>query len=258
MNYLISIPSGGYKCGVGFGIAIEIKKMIEKINKYHCTINNISYAGVSSGAFIAFILCHNSSIKYKRSVLDKIIKIEISNTNKFTQLDKIREILHKMLLINDDDYLQFNNKLHIGLIYNFKFTIINNFNSNTHLLDILIASITLFPITYDLFQLVHISNSSSDNIDNIKGIAFDGAYYKKRVFIGAKGTSGAYITYTFDYDEIGITDDYFLLNKDNKIYKQLILFGQQYVKNNYKLIKSTLKNYTYNHKYYKKYDYTNW
>ena len=77
MNYLISIPSGGYKCGVGFGIGIEIKKMIEKINKYHSTINNISYAGVSSGAFIAFILCHNSSIKYKRSVLDTIIKIEI-------------------------------------------------------------------------------------------------------------------------------------------------------------------------------------
>jgi hypothetical protein len=258
MNYLISIPSGGYKCGVGFGIAIEIKKMIEKMGKCHSTINNISYAGVSSGAFIAFILCHNSSINYKRTLLNKIINIEINNTAKFTQLDKIREILHKMLLINDNDYLQFNNKLHIGLIYNFKFTIISNFNSNTHLLDILIASITLFPITYDLFQWIQICNSSSDNT---KGIGFDGAYYKKRVFIGAKGTSGTYITYTFDYDEIGITDDYFLLNKDNKnnkTHKQLILFGQQYVKNNYKLIKSTLKNYTYNRAYYKKYDYTNW
>lgn len=251
MNYLISIPSGGYKCCVGLGIGIEIKKMIEKMNKCHSTINNISYAGVSSGAFIAFLLCHNSSIKYKRSVLDKIIKIEISNTNKFIQLDKIREILHKMLLINDNDYLQFNNKLHIGLIYNFKFTIINNFNSNTHLLDILIASITLFPITYDLFQWIQMCNSSSNNTE---GIAFDGAYYKKRVFIGTKSTVGSYITYTFDYDEIGITDDYFLLNKDNKTCKQLFLFGQQYVKNNYKLIKSTLKNYTYNHAYYKKYD----
>ena len=258
MNYLISIPGGGYKCCVGFGIGIEIKKMIEKMNNWNSTTNNISYAGVSSGAFIAFILCHNSSIKYKQIVLKKIIDIETSNTTKFTQLDKIREILHKMLLPNDNDYLQFNNKLHIGLAYNFKFTVVTNFSSNTYLLNILIASITLFPITYDLFQWIHISNSSSEKIDSTDGIAFDGAYYKSRVFIDAVGTFGSYITYTFCYDEIGITNKYFLLNKDNKTYEQLILFGQQYVKNNYKLIKSTLTNYTYNRKYYKKYDYSRW
>ena len=150
MNYLISIPCGGYKCCVGFGIGIEIKKMIEKmnnwnstINNWNSTINNISYAGVSSGAFIAFILCHNSSIKFKRTVLNKIINLETNNTNKFIQVDKIRELIQKMLLINDNDYLQFNNKLYIGLLYNFKFTIINNFSSNTNLIDILIASITL-------------------------------------------------------------------------------------------------------------------
>ena len=255
MNYLISIPCGGYKCCVGFGIGIEIKKMIEKMNNWNSTINNISYAGVSSGVFVAFILCHNSSIKYKRMVLDKMINLETNNTNNFIQVDKIRELIQKMLLINDNDYLQFNNKLHIGLLYNFKFTIINNFSSNTNLIDILIASITLFPITYDLFQWINICNSSNDKIDNTVGIAVDGGYYRKRVFIDAKGR---YITYTFCYDEIGITDKYFLLNKDNKTYKELILFGQQYVKNNYKLIKSTLKNYTYNRKYYKKYDYSRW
>jgi hypothetical protein len=258
MNYLISIPCGGYKCCTGFGIGIEIKKMIEKMNNWNSTINNISYAGVSSGAFIAFILCHNSSIKYKRTMLNKMINLETSNTTKFTQLDKIRELIQKMLLINDNDYLQFNNKLHIGLIYNFKFTIINNFSSNTNLIDILIASITLFPITYDLFQWIHICNSPNDKMDSVFGIAFDGGYYRKRVFIDAIGAKGSYIIYTFDYDEIGITDKYFLLNKDNKTHEQLILFGQQYVKNNYKLIKSTLKNYTYNHKYYKKYDYSRW
>jgi hypothetical protein len=231
MNYLISIPAGGYKCCAGFGIAIEIRKLLSKIK------GNITYAGVSSGACIAFIMCHNSSYKYKLKILRKIIMLETSNNNIFIQLDKIRVIFQQMLLPNKNDYLQFNNKLHIGLMFNFRFTIISNFFSNDNLLDIIIASITLFPLTYDIYQQIDICQNSN----SINGIAFDGAYYTKNIIVRYKEIFRGYITYTFDYDEIGITDEYFLNKKDYNLYKKLFLFGHQYVKNNYNTIINKLK-----------------
>jgi hypothetical protein len=227
MNYLISIPAGGYKCCVGFGIVMEIRKILSKV-----IINNITYAGVSSGACIAFIMCHNSSHIYKLKIIKKLVMLESSNNNIFIQVDKIREIFQQMLLQNKNDYLQFNNRLHIGLMFNFKFTIISNFCSNENLLDVLIASITLFPLTYDLYQWI---DMYQQNNNAIKGIAFDGAYSKKCI------TMDGYINYTFDYDEIGISDEYFLNKKDYNLYKKLFLFGQQYVKNNYNAIKKKLK-----------------
>jgi len=256
MKYLISIPAGGYKCCAGIGIVIEISKLLSKIK------SNIIYAGVSSGACIAFIMCHNSSHAYKLKVIKELVKLETSNNNIFIQLDKIRVIFQQMLLPNKNDYLQFNNRLHIGLMFNFKFTIISNFSSNDNLLDILIASITLFPLTYDMYQYIDIYKNS--NGKSIKGIAFDGAYSTKRVMIdtsttktttnktnatktttnktnATKTTTNRYITYTFDYDEIGITDEYFLNKKDYNVYKKLFLFGQTYVKNNYNAIKKKLK-----------------
>jgi len=240
MNYLISIPAGGYKCYAGIGIAIEISKLLSKIK------SNITYAGVSSGACIAFIMCHNSSYTYKLKVIKKIVKLETSSNNIFIQLDKIKKIFQQMLLPNKNDYLQFNNRLHIGLMFNFRFTIISNFSSNDNLLDILIASITLFPLTYDMYQYIDIYKNS--NGKSIKGIAFDGAYSTKRVIIDTFVTNKTsttkttrYITYTFDYDEIGITDEYFLNKKDYNVYKKLFLFGQTYVKNNYNAIKKKLK-----------------
>ena len=233
MKYLISIPAGGYKCCAGIGIAIEISKLLSKIK------SNITYAGVSSGACIAFIMCHNSSRAYKLKIIKKLIMLETSNNNIFIQLDKIRVIFQQMLLLNKNDYLQFNNRLHIGLMFNFRFTIISNFSSNDNLLDILIASITLFPLTYDLYQWCNICQNSNSN--SINGIAFDGAYYTKNIIVGYKEIFRGYITYTFDYDEIGITDEYFLNKKDYNVYKKLFLFGQQYVKNNYTLIKKKLK-----------------
>lgn len=237
MNYLISIPAGGYKCCAGIGITIEISKLL---NNAGC---NIIYAGVSSGACIAFIMCHNSSHTYKLKIIKEIIKLETSSNNIFIQLDKIRKIFQQMLLLNKNDYLQFNNRLHIGLMFNFRFTIISNFSSNDNLLDILIASITLFPLTYDIYQYIDIYKNS--NSKSIKGIAFDGAYSTKRVIIDTFATNTAtttrYIYYTFDYDEIGITDEYFLNKKDYNVYKKLFLFGQRYVKNNYNAIKKKLK-----------------
>ena len=82
MKYLISIPAGGYKCCAGIGIAIEISKLLSKIK------SNITYAGVSSGACIAFIMCHNSSRAYKLKIIKKLIMLETSNNNIFIQLDK--------------------------------------------------------------------------------------------------------------------------------------------------------------------------
>jgi hypothetical protein len=140
-------------------------------------------------------------------------------------------------LQNKNDYLQFNNRLHIGLMFNFKFTIISNFYSNKNLLDVLIASITLFPLTYDVYQWIDMYQK---NNNAIKGIAFDGAYCKKCIIMD-KGVFDGYINYTFDYDEIGISDEYFLNKKDYNLYKKLFLFGQQYVKNNYNAIKKKLK-----------------
>lgn len=272
MNYLISIPAGGYKCCAGIGIAIEISKLLSKIK------SNVIYAGVSSGACIAFIMCHNSSYAYKLKVIKEIVKLETSSNNIFIQLDKIKKIFQQMLLPNKNDYLQFNNRLHIGLMFNFRFTIISNFSSNDNLLDILIASITLFPLTYDIYQYIDIYKIGNDK--SIKGIAFDGAYSTKRVIIDTFATKTAtaitnatatttktnitttntaktttattktntattkttrYIYYTFDYDEIGITDEYFLNKKDYNVYKKLFLFGQRYVKNNYNAIKKKLK-----------------
>jgi hypothetical protein len=232
MNYLISIPAGGYKCCVGFGIVMEIIKILSKV-----IINNITYAGVSSGACIAFIMCHNSSHKYKLKIIKKLMMLESNNNNTFVQLDKIREIFQQMILPNKNDYLQFNNKLHIGLMFNFKFTIISNFCSNENLLDVLIASITLFPLTYDLYQWIDMYQK---NNNAIKGIAFDGAYYKNCIIMD-KGVFDGYINYTFDYNEIGISDEYFLNKKDYNLYKKLFLFGQKYVKNNYNTIKKKLK-----------------
>ncbi len=242
MKYLISIPAGGYKCCAGIGIAIEISKLLSKIK------SNITYAGVSSGACIAFIMCHNSSHIYKLKIIKKLIMLETSNNNIFIQLDKIRVIFQQMLLLNKNDYLQFNNRLHIGLMFNFRFTIISNFSSNDNLLDIIIASITLFPLTYDVYQWIDVCQNSN----RINGIAFDGGYSTKRIIIDTNSTNnannanananrGEYIYYTFDYDEIGITDEYFLNKKDYNVYKKLFLFGQKYVKNNYTLIKKKLK-----------------
>ncbi len=225
MKYLISIPAGGYKCFAGIGIVMEIVRLLSKV------INSITYTGVSSGACIAFIMCHNSSHAYKLKIIKKLVMLESSNNNIFIQLDKIREIFQQMLLQNKNDYLQFNNRLYIGLMFNFKFTIISNFYSNENLLDVLIASITLFPLTYDVYQWINIYQ----NNNSIKGIAFDGAYSKKRI------TMDGYINYTFDYDEIGISNEYFLNKKDYNLYKKLFLFGQQYVKNNYNAIKKKLK-----------------
>lgn len=231
MKYLISIPAGGYKCCAGIGIAIEISKLLSKIK------SNITYAGVSSGACIAFIMCHNSSHAYKLKIIKRLIMLETSNNNIFIQLDKIRVIFQQMLLLNKNDYLQFNNRLHIGLMFNFRFTIISNFSSNDNLLDILIASITLFPLTYDMYQWIDVCQNSN----SINGIAFDGAYYTKNIASDSIYTKCGYIIYTFDYDEIGITDEYFLNKKDYNVYKKLFLFGQKYVKNNYTLIKKKLK-----------------
>jgi hypothetical protein len=122
-------------------------------------------------------------------------------------------------------------------MFNFRFTIISNFFSNDNLLDIIIASITLFPLTYDIYQQIDICQNSN----SINGIAFDGAYYTKNIIVGYKEIFRGYITYTFDYDEIGITDEYFLNKKDYNLYKKLFLFGQQYVKNNYNTIINKLK-----------------
>jgi hypothetical protein len=229
-KYLISIPSGGYKCCAGIGLVFEIKKIIDTVR------GNISYAGVSSGVIIAFIMCHNSSNTYKLKVIKAIIQLETSNDNVFIQLDKIREIFKKMLLPNKNDYLQFNDRLHIGLMFNFKFTIISNFYSNDNLLDIIIASITLFPLSYDMYQWIDIYQNSNKCI---KGIAFDGAY--SQTYIKPNNAFNKYINYTFDYNEIGITNEYFLNKKNYNLYKKLFLFGQQYVKNNYNTIKKKLK-----------------
>ena len=185
MKYLISIPAGGYKCCAGIGIAIEISKLLSKIK------SNITYAGVSSGACIAFIMCHNSSHAYKLKVIKELVKLETSNNNIFIQLNKIRVIFQQMLLSNKNDYLQFNNRLYIGLMFNFKFTIISNFSSNDNLLDILIASITLFPLTYDMYQYIDIYKNSNSNGKSIKGIAFDGAYSTNRIIIDTNTPTNA-------------------------------------------------------------------
>jgi hypothetical protein len=226
MNYLISVPCGFYKCFFGIGLVFEIKKLIDKVGK------NISYAGVSSGVLIAFVMCHNSSYKYKLKLTKMILQLEINNDSNFIQLDKIRELFKKMLLPNKNDYLQFNNKLHIGLMFNFKFTIINNFYSNENLLDIIIASITVFPLCYDVFQIIEIYK---ENNSYIKGFAFDGAYSKSFIHIDG------YINYTFDYKKLGIGNEYFLFKKDYNLYKRLFLSGQQYVKKNYNKIKKELQ-----------------
>jgi hypothetical protein len=107
-------------------------------------------------------MCHNSSNTYKLKIIKAIIQLETNNNNIFIQLDKIREIFKKMLLQNKNDYLQFNNRLHIGLMFNFKFTVISKFYSNDNLLDIIIASITLFPLTYDTYQWIDICQKNNE------------------------------------------------------------------------------------------------
>lgn len=148
-KYLIAFPGGAGLFPVGLGYINTIKKYIYSHNKDAI----IHYSGVSSGAVVALAACLEFD---EQEIIDGFLRFE-KLFDRFYKVPStywysaIRQYLHS-LLPEHDSYTKCVGKLFVGYTKfqytGFTFEVVSDFRSNTDLVECIIASSTIFPLSW--------------------------------------------------------------------------------------------------------------
>ena len=153
-DIVLSISGGAGLFPASCGACYVINNYIKEIHPTH----NIKYAGVSSGSIVAISLCLGLSEDdmfyfYKKFIgfFDTFYKVP------FTYWYQACRKFLQLLLPKEDSYKQFNNKLYIGItrltLKGLIFEVISNYTSNDDLINTIITSGTLFPLSWTPFRI---------------------------------------------------------------------------------------------------------
>jgi hypothetical protein len=153
-DILLSISGGAGLFPAAFGACYEIDRYIKEIHPNR----RVKYGGVSSGCIIALSLAlgltEDTIHAYYREFskyFDAFYKVPV--TYWYTA---VRKLIHTALG-KPDSYKELNGKLFIGVtkisLNGVKFDVVENYRSNDHVADTIIASGTLFPLSWTPFRI---------------------------------------------------------------------------------------------------------
>jgi hypothetical protein len=152
--YLLSVSGGAGLFAFGLGAINQVKSYIQSVKPDAV----IHYAGVSSGAIVAFMGCLGIPEKDIPTLFARFDSFfDNSLKTVYTYWYPAVRKFCLSLLPDKDDYKKCNGNLFIGYstFNGLRFTpkVVSEFTSNEDLVESLIASSTLFPISWTPFRL---------------------------------------------------------------------------------------------------------